>query len=343
MMKTLIFFFATSLCVFRLTAQENTDSFSFTPPEKKISESLYNKITLIDGRRDTSFMGIAQTGMLNRKARVIPDPAISVQVNNLFRVLIDNTAKEGELVLHIREFSFAELTGSMSEKGYCYLQAGLYSKRDNMLGQLATIDTVVLVKAMDVTKKMYRAGSSVLTDFIAKNLTITASKSTLYTYDEVARIDSIEKQTLKLYSSATLTDGLYKSYNSFRDQKPDETDVICDIDNNDIRIKDGKGKSVKPKPKEVYAIVCNRTAYIATDYGFYPLTKQHGDFFFNGKVKSTANSGDVIAASVFFGAIGGLIASNSATSTYEIKIDHLSGGFIQMKEIKNVGQPDSVY
>lgn len=342
-MKTLISFFAFCLCAFRLTAQENTDLFSFTPPEKAISQSLYNKISLIDGRSDTSFMGIAQTGMLNRKARVIPEPAISVQINNLFRTLIDDTAREGELVLHIREFSFAELTGSMSEKGYCYLRAGLYSKRNSMLDRLAAIDTVVLVKAMDVTKKMYRAGSSVLTDFIAKNLTIPVSQSTLYTYDDVARIDSIEKQTMKLYSSATLTNGLYKSFISFRDQNPDATDVVCDIDNDNIIIKDGKGKSVKPKPKELYAVVCNGTAYVATDYGFYRLTKRRGDFYFNGKVKSTGNSADIIAASVFFGAIGGLIASNSATSTYEMKIDHLSGGFMQMNEIKNAGQADSVY
>jgi hypothetical protein len=48
----------------------------------------------------------------------------------------------------------------------------------------------------------------------------------------------------------------------------------------------------------------------------------------------TAKTGDVIAASIFFGIIGGLLASD-ANATFEMKIDHINGGFIRTKEIRN--------
>ena len=40
----------------------------------------------------------------------------------------------------------------------------------------------------------------------------------------------------------------------------------------------------------------------------------------------------MIAASVFFGVIGGLIAIN-AQATFEMKIDHIDGGLIWLKGI----------
>ncbi len=67
--------------------------------------------------------------------------------------LIDSTAGNNTPpVPVIRQLSFAEITGAMSEKGYCYLRAALYHKKDDGYGLVNTIDTVLLVKSMDVTK-----------------------------------------------------------------------------------------------------------------------------------------------------------------------------------------------
>ncbi|MEO6219895.1 MAG: hypothetical protein ABIO81_05670 [Ginsengibacter sp.] len=92
---------------------------------------------------------------------------------------------------------------------------------------------------------------------------------------------------------------------------------------------------VKVKAKDVYAIVYNGQPFIATEYGYYLLQKINEDFFFTGKAKVSAKTGDVIAASLFFGILGGLIASDSE-SIFEMKIDHSNGGFIRMKEIKRL-------
>ena len=72
--------------------------------------------------------------------------------------------------------------------------------------------------------------------------------------------------------------------------------------------------------------------FIATEYGFYKLKKLGDDFYFTGKAKVTAKTGDVLAAGFFFGIFGTLLAS-SADATFEMKIDHNNGGFIRLREV----------
>lgn len=87
----------------------------------------------------------------------------------------------------------------------------------------------------------------------------------------------------------------------------------------------------KVKGKSVYAVIFQDRPYISTKYGYYPLLKRGNDFYFTGKASDYTNS-DVVTAEIFFGILGGLIAQ-SATSVFEMKLDHLSGGFIRIKEI----------
>jgi hypothetical protein len=101
----------------------------------------------------------------------------------------------------------------------------------------------------------------------------------------------------------------------------------------EVKTSDPQGKSEKIRAKDIYAIVYNGQPFIATDYGYYPLSKSGDDFFFTGKAKVTANTGDVIVAGVFFGIIGTLIASD-ASSMFEMKLDHLNGGFMRIREVK---------
>jgi hypothetical protein len=100
-----------------------------------------------------------------------------------------------------------------------------------------------------------------------------------------------------------------------------------------VKTIDENGKKVNIKTKDIYSIVDKGRLFIATEYGYYPLQKLNDDFFFTGKAKVNANTGDVVAATLFFGIIGGLIASD-ANATFEMKIDHLNGGFIRLREIK---------
>jgi hypothetical protein len=322
------------LC-FSVFAQGKTHSFEISLPEKKVSNSLYNSIRLLDVREDTTQMGIVQKGAFNAKAKVVAAKPLVSQIAAVMNALIDSSAQDHELLFQLRQLSFAEITGAVSEKGYCYLRAALYSPEADKYKQLATIDTVILIKSSwDVTKPMFRNGSKVISDFISNNLSFVSSGEPTFTYNDIVQIDSIEKSQIKIYQDTIFQDGIYTTWNSFKQQVPDKA-AVAEFKNEKlktIKATGENGKEEKVKLKDMYAVVIEGKSYIATEYGFYNLERKNGDLFFIGKAKVTANAGDVIAAGIFFGVIGSLIASN-AESVFEMRIDHLNGGFVRLKEI----------
>jgi hypothetical protein len=280
-------------------------------------------------------MGIVQLGAFNNKAKVISKVPLSVQLKNVMQSLTDSTAKNGELLLQLRQFTFAEITSAMSEKGYCYLRAELYSKNDDQYHKLAAIDTVVLINSMDVTKPLFKSGSKMITDFISNNLLKETNDTKGYSFNNIVKIDSIEKRGILVYNTDKYADGLYYDYKSFSCQKPDKqinVETKKDGRISCVKVLSADNKMVKMKPKDIYSIVYNGIPYVATEYGYYPLTKSNDEFYFTGKTKVTANTGDVMAAGMFFGVIGVLVASN-ANATFEMKLDHNNGGFIHLREI----------
>src|SRR5689334_3925025 len=122
-----IYLVLAALCIFCTAtfAQRATEDYTITLPEQKISNSLYRNISYLDSRYDTSNMGIVQLGAFNRKARVIPKVPFSMQLTTVLQAMTDSSAKDGELLFQLRQFNFAEITGAMSERGYCYLRADL--------------------------------------------------------------------------------------------------------------------------------------------------------------------------------------------------------------------------
>jgi hypothetical protein len=87
---------------------------------------------------------------------------------------------------------------------------------------------------------------------------------------------------------------------------------------------------VKARPKDVYAIINQGNPYIATEAGYLPVEKINNDFYFTYPVKVGPGS-VAVAMGVMFGLLGSLIASadGGTTKDVEMKIDHLSGRFIQ--------------
>ncbi|MBX3254145.1 MAG: hypothetical protein KF862_08405 [Chitinophagaceae bacterium] len=319
-------------------AQRATRDFEIEMPKEKVPGSLYHSIEYIDSRPDTSNMGIVQLGAFNKKARVVPVIPFDRQLKKLLDVLAGGEQGNDTLLFQLRQLSFAEITGAMSEKGYCYLRAALYHKKEDAYRFVNEIDTVLLVKSMDVTKALFRNGSKLLAGFIADNLLKPSSGEIIYSGTEVAGIDSVEKRKLNVYNVDAYAEGVYKSYESFASQAPDHVNMEVTVKRDTIsslKVQREDGKMEKIKSKDLYAVVYRGKIFIATDYGYYPVEKINDDFLFTGKAKVAASAGDMIAAGVFFGIIGSLIAENSANATFEMKIDHINGGFIRLREVKS--------
>lgn len=155
MKSKILFYLIFTLSINSVFAQKLVEDFVLSNPEQKVA-SKFSKITVIDSRIDTTNVGIIQKGAFNKKALLKPTESLKKQIEKVFDNLILDKTGNGELLLNIRDFKFAEVTEAFSETGYCYLRADLFSKKDNVYTKIDFIDEVFEVNAMDVTKKKYK-------------------------------------------------------------------------------------------------------------------------------------------------------------------------------------------
>jgi hypothetical protein len=317
-------------------AQGKPEPFEISLPAQRVSGSLYNSILFMDIRRDTTGFGMVQKGAINRNARVVAKIPMAQQFSNVLNALTDSTAQSGELLLAIRHCRFGEITGAVSEKGYFFFRADLFARDGNEYKKIASIDTVTVITAMDVTQKNFKNGSKVITDFIVAHLTQKYGDDFSLSANQIPKLDSIEKSKLPLYTNPNFVDGVYYNYRSFSLQRPDVVSLSVSFDRKgkpeNVSSVDGKGNKITIDSHSIYAFVSEGKPYIAGEFNYYPLEKRKDDFYFVGRASDVKTS-NVMAAEIMFGIIGGLLAQ-SATSVFEMRIDHLSGDFIKIKEAK---------
>ncbi len=325
---------------FLSSAQNKKDVFEIAPPTKRVGSALYNSIRVVDLRNDPTNYGLIQTGVFNRPRKIIVETPLEEQLQKLVSRLSLGTLRDGELVLLLRHFSFAEIHPPfLAEKGYCYLKAGLYAGREGQYRRLDGIDTAILVKAFDVTQPMLHEGNKILTDFIADNLIKSGQDSVVYSYDELYSIEKIEKAKLPAYNTISYPNGLYATYEDFVNLRPRDAKLKVDISKKgvvkSVMKENDKGKLEELNSNDVYAFAFDSKPYIATEYGYYLLQRKVGDFYFTGKVRNLGNEPEIISAAYFFGILGSLIATNSS-SYYEIKIDYQTGNFIRLRQAQGL-------
>lgn len=311
-------------------SQNRKEPFNITPTGQKVAGSLYNKIVLVDVRPDTVNMGFVQLGLLNAHADIVFKKPLQEQLSNLIGELSDSSSRTDTLFFQLRKFFFSEQTKSFSETGTFIFRATLYRWQNDHYLKINEVDTVMLIQAADVTKSLEQHAVREIVDFIQQNLLNKGVDPFTYSKTELSNPDSLEKAGILLYTTNKYTDGLYLTYKSFSEQLPDKA-ILVEEKNNKIKtvkIEDSSGKMIRIRSRDSYAIVYQGKPYAATSYDFYPLTKEKQDFYFTGKVKAGT---DPMAAYVF-GLMGSLLSSTNY-STYEMKIDHLTGRFIRIRYI----------
>jgi hypothetical protein len=322
-----------SLSNTELFSQDLTKDFDIISPSYKVQNSLYKKIDFLDSRDDNTQIGIVGVGLLKDiDAKLIFKTPFSTQLTNIFNSLIDSTARDGEMLFQLKQFSFIEKSGTR----YCYFNAATYLKNDDRYDRITSIDTTILVTAANITKALIQEGSNVITGFIANGLLQKPSDPVFYTIHEIENIDSVEKQKIPVYNTTKYVDGIYTSYASFSKQVPDLqgfVEVRKDGTISSVKTIDSTGKKVKIKPGNIYAVINNGQHFIATEYGYYPLLKLDDDFIFTGDIRIVASSGDMRSAQFILGITGALLAKAGNKETFELKIDYTNGTFIHLKAI----------
>lgn len=324
-----------------LFAQKRTEDFTITPPFQKAEKSYYKTITIIDARIDTTAVGIVQQGALNAKARVVPTSPLSDQFQNVLNSINGENAENGSLVLYLKQLYFAEVSKAFTEFGYCYFQGFLFAKNDDgTYSLLEKTDTVTEHKSADVTKEILRKGSEMLGEFIAKNASRKPNTTEHYTWEQLKNFDDAYKQSISLFNSSELKDGLYKDYTSLKNQQPQQEISSVKFYGNQPKIHrifetaDGKEKEIKKD--DVYAVIYKGELYVylPIENLFTKAEKRDNDYYFVGKLRSGSPNIGNLSIGMFFGVVGVLMTSNPAYP-FEQKIDYLNGAFIPVKEIQS--------
>ena len=261
----------------------------------------------------------------------------------MMHVLTDNTAGDGQLLFQLRRFRFVEKSGVR----YCFLSASLYAEKEHRYYPLSNLNTVFTLPS-HIWKTLQTKADALLADFVAKGLVLPMKDSLSYTLDEVARVDSIEKRSVPLYTG-TYKDGIYTTPQSFLQQRPEWPDVVVGTR------KDGSVISVaahysggenRPVGRDaMYALVYKGSPYMVTEYGVYPLQRLGDDLYFTGELRIAPTPGDQMNSAFIFGLAGALLNKGGYKATYQVMLDHQTGGYVFIRFIPppnvNTGRPDA--
>ncbi len=324
------------------------DSFLITPTGK-ISDSRYNAIQFLDNRGiDTADLGfIAEKNGASKFISYVIQPKISL--SSQFSHIINSVssfADTGKILIQLANLQFK--TNGYLQKVFSF-KADLYYLSPKGYCKQDAIDTTVVIKARN-SKNLsgyYEAASNIVCSFIYRNLTKQITDCHEYlTFNEIQKIDSVNKRKITLYSSDTLTEGVYTTYESLKNQEPEYNDF-------EVKIKDGILKKVERVSHtaeemdysfpDMYAVVTGNKIFLRIDSKYYPLEKRNNDFYFTRRIDYVTNRGPETAgqALILFnplaGALGrlaGKLLNGTTKVTYEFKVNYTDGSFIPVKKIK---------
>jgi len=330
-------------CYSRIIYAQKPEYIHLDPANFKIEKSIFSELEIVDTRFDTVYMGFVQKGALNRKAPIKLTQSMADEVKGSTSRLTTNATKGGETVLiNIRNFFLSELTSAMSESGMFIFKAGCYLKTGYSYKFMFSIDTTIVIHAMDVTKKLLRTANEQFGSFVQKAASFDVREindnSSAYTLYDIQHIDETEKRSIPVYNVDLPQKGLYASFEVFKNNEPTETSFIEEVNKKTkepvfYRKKLDGSRDNEISRKSFYAACDGSQLYISTEYGIYPVAKKGFDFYFTGKAKETSNTAAVATASLLFGLAGGMLASIPEKTTFEFKIDHITGKFLPIKKI----------
>ncbi len=323
---------------------QGSEDFNLKLPNTKISFSNFNILNVIDQRSDTTNIGFLYGTILNKTIFVQPSIPFSYQLQSIVYQSSDSS-NSGELLIQIRKMKFIQRTSLYDDNAIFFFRANLYKKTENNFEKLAYIDTLLIVPNSDPIKTIKGEASNVVTNFLLKNMQILPVDEKKQSYFEVLKIDSIEKSKLKAYCVSEYINGVYMNFESFKNQSPNYTTTKIKFKNKSIKkvkILNAEGKKIKLQNKEIFAVVENGKIHISAEYGYCTLYRFNGDFYFIGRAKVSRDPVESVLLAVFLPAVPLIIAapaiiaaSQSNKPYFEIKIDHVDGSFMRVKQLNS--------
>ncbi len=313
-----------------LVAQDKVKYFTLEYTGGKVTNSLFSNLKFIDSREDTSCFGSVRLGLLDKEAKVVSEGSFEMQLGVLLTKLNGEKVANNQLIFQLRRLKFVEKADAGTQYGYCFFRANIFTPYGTDFKLVSSIDTFMVVESKkEVTKQIINSANECVISFLKNALSKNVGYGLSLSYNDMVKIDSIEKSRIKVYTTTEYVNGIYRSFESFKEQTPEYSLFSITFEDGEIteiKAKNDKGRLRKINSEEVYAIVNNGKPYISAEFGYYPLVKNNNDFYFIGDDKVNYIKGQVVKQYVY--------TPVPITSQFEIKIDHMNGRFMRVKEIK---------
>jgi hypothetical protein len=271
----------------------------------------FANVYLIDRRQDRVLLGQVQKGAFNRQVPLIADGSFTDSLMRYFRQEKARIHANRDLVILLDRFLLSEQTGAMSEHGYVKMTMRFFSseKDKNSYAELPALDTVFVCGGVDVTRKMLR-NTSEYCCYAANRLEAANvnADATAYNLEDLYNLDSVEMQSLPIFTQAPAA-GIYTSFSSFRNNKPDRpVEMDIQVDNRSraqvsmVWYKKDKRKLEKVVETGWYAVSDGKQIAIYYNHRWWPLRKERSGFYFESP--AVATGGNVMVVPAAGGAIG---------------------------------------
>ena len=316
---------------------QGSEDFNITIPNYKIAFSQYHFLNVVDSRDDTSNVGFIYNKLKRKTTLLQPQTPISGRLAYIVENFADSSLK-GELLLQIRKLRFVQRNVDKADNGYFFFRANLFKKENDQYEKLAHIDTLLIVPNSDNSKKLEIEGSLVIANFITKNMPLLPIQKEKISYQQIIKMDSIEKSKTNAYSFEKYTDGVYATFESFKKQEPEYKEKKAYFRGSElikIKIISAKKIKIKADPNMIYAVIEKGKIYISAESGYYEGYKKNNDFYFIEEVEMENNINEVMPEDALMdGGLSSLISKPKPKKIFfEIKIDHVNGEFTKGKRV----------
>jgi hypothetical protein len=298
----------------------------------------FRVVRIIDGRRDKSNIGLVQKGMSNRPTFAAFKTPISQEIMGLLsRSGVATTGPD--VILRVEYLAVSEQTRATTETAKTEIAMDLFRVSGDEATFVARKIAAKESRGMEVTAKhpgnIASAIEDILLQFNAFEFFSPAEGEPTVPLSEIAdyRSEPLAEVNAPILDAENYNDGLYGSFEEFRDNTPSFIDGYEVREGDPLRARwvDPDGKRTRVRDA-VYALAYKNGLYIFFNGFFYPIEKYSNGLFFNGP--AVPDNGAIMAGGIMGGLIGGAIAAAASAKTTRYKID-LSNGSLQAVTSRN--------
>jgi hypothetical protein len=306
----------------------------------------FTKVNIIDNRTNSNLLGFIPVGPFGK---IKPIGFEGNFIDSLTKYFLSTNIihkQEREITLILNELFLGEVNEGYREVGRLRLHLRIFENSgDDKYVELGSFDRVYsCYSANDVSRKLLHSVNERFCEIggnVAKMTLMDGNKKPVYSFQDLQKLDSIEKMNLPMFTDAIPNIGVYRDYKSFKMNDPEKISAIVDTsDKTNLKIyflenKNGKAVKARLNNKVIYAVYDGNKMYKATSVGFYEMKKVNADFFFNG-VTSLVNYGVDNSAIYPLGLVTIIVPSSDSkdVNLFQFKINPVNGNSMPMEKIR---------